>query len=166
MIEAINVLEEDMYTETKLVDVRAALGNLLSNILGDTIPRWIEKMKPALAAFGRIAIEAAMPQINIPDVMPSLNLGNDLSQRFEHVYNMPHVEVPNMDYMQGIQMQFLDDATMRTVNSLYDSSTVKLASELAETYGRISENLSSISLMEDNEEKKEVDISNCDDDTP
>ena len=44
LVEAINVLEKDIYTETKLVDVVSALGNMLVKVLGESIPRWIEKM--------------------------------------------------------------------------------------------------------------------------
>lgn len=70
LADSINVLEENIYTETRLVDVVSALGNMISGILGDYVPTWVENMKSTLASFGRVVIEAAMPQINIPDVMP------------------------------------------------------------------------------------------------
>lgn len=91
LVDAINVLEEDIYTETHLVDVVSALGNVISNILGDYVPKWVESMKSALASFGRVVIEAAMPQINIPDIMPQLTLGAELSQHFQSVYNVPQI---------------------------------------------------------------------------
>lgn len=70
LVDAINVLEEDIYTETRLADVVSAFGNMISGILGNYVPKWVENMKSALASFGRALIEAAMPQINIPDIMP------------------------------------------------------------------------------------------------
>lgn len=75
LIEAISMIEDEMYTDTKLIDVVSAFGNMCAKILGSSIVDWAEKMKPALASLGRIVIESAMPKINIPAVMPDLNLG-------------------------------------------------------------------------------------------
>ena len=61
LVEAINVLEKDIYTETKLVDVVSALGNMLVKVLGESIPRWIEKMKTALSTLGELVIKSAVP---------------------------------------------------------------------------------------------------------
>ncbi|MGN0340779.1 MAG: hypothetical protein ACI4D0_09810 [Lachnospira sp.] len=121
LTEAINVLEEDMYTETRLIDVVSALGNMLSNILGNFVPKWTEKMKPALASFGKIVIEAAMPKINIPDIMPALNLGANLSQHLENVYNVSQMEIP----------------AIKTLNAFNNSSGVTVASEIVAQAGQM-----------------------------
>lgn len=121
LVDAISVLEENMYTETRLVDVVSALGNMLSNILGDSIPNWIEKMKPALASFGKVLIEAAMPKINIPEIMPSLSLGTELAQRFENIYNVPQIDV----------------SAIEATKALYNSSGMKMASEMAVQASRL-----------------------------
>ncbi len=110
-----------MYTETRLVDVVSALGNVISNILGDNIPKWVENMKSALASFGRVVIEAAISQINIPDIMSQLTLGAELSQNFQSVYNVPQI----------------DTSAIEAVQSLYNSSGIKMASEMAAQASRI-----------------------------
>lgn len=121
LVDAINVLEEDIYTETRLVDVVSALGNMISGILGDYVPKWVENMKSALASFGRVVIEAAMPQINIPDIMPQLTLGAELSQRFQSVYNVPKI----------------DTSAIEAAKALYNSSGLKMASEMAAQASRL-----------------------------
>ena len=121
LVDAINVLEEDIYTETHLVDVVSALGNVISNILGDYVPKWVESMKSALASFGRVVIEAAMPQINIPDIMPQLTLGAELSQHFQSVYNVPQI----------------GSSAMAAAKALYNSSGMKMASEMAAQASRL-----------------------------
>lgn len=121
LVDAINSLEEDIYTETRLVDVVSALGNVISNILGDYVPKWIESMRSALASFGRVVIEAAMPQINIPNIMPQLTLGAELSQYFQSVYNVPQI----------------DSAAIEAAKVLYNSSGIKMASEMAAQASRL-----------------------------
>lgn len=121
LVDAINVLEEDIYTETHLVDVVSALGNVISNILGDYVPKGVESMKSALASFGRVVIEAAMPQINIPDIMPQLTLGAELSQHFQSVYNVPQI----------------GSSAMAAAKALYNSSGMKMASEMAAQASRL-----------------------------
>lgn len=121
LVDAINVLEEDIYTETHLVDVVSALGNVISNILGDYVPKWVESMKSALASFGRVVIEAAMPQINIPDIMPQLTLGAELSQHFQSVYNVPQIS----------------SSAMAAAKALYHSSGMKMASEMVAQASRL-----------------------------
>ena len=85
LVEAINVLEKDIYTETKLVDVVSALGNMLVKVLGESIPRWIEKMKPALSTLGELVIKSAVPKIDVSSVIPSLEIGNAMSAQMEQI---------------------------------------------------------------------------------
>ena len=85
LVEAINVLEKDIYTETKLVDVVSALGNMLVKVLGESIPRWIEKMKPALSTLGELVIKSAVPKIDVSSVIPSLKIGNAMSAQMEQI---------------------------------------------------------------------------------
>ena len=80
-----NVLEKDIYTETKLVDVVSALGNMLVKVLGESIPRWIEKMKPALSTLGELVIKSAVPKIDISSVIPSLEIENSMSVQMEQI---------------------------------------------------------------------------------
>lgn len=121
LTDAIDLLEEDIYTETRLVDVVSALGNVISNILGDYVPKWIESMKLALASLGRVAIEAAMPQINIPDIMPQLTLGEELSEHFQSVYNAPQI----------------DSSAIEAAKALYNSPEMKRVSEMAAQVSRL-----------------------------
>lgn len=99
--EAISVIEDEIYTDTKLIDVVSALGNICSKILGNSIQNWVEKVKPTLASLGKVVIEAAMPQINIPAIMPELNLGTELSKHFEEVYKVPQLDVSKLHGIQG-----------------------------------------------------------------
>ena len=85
LVEAIDVLEKDIYTETKLVDVVSALGNMLVKVLGESIPRWIEKMKPALSTLGELVIKSAVPKIDVSSVIPSLEIGNAMSAQMEQI---------------------------------------------------------------------------------
>ena len=121
LVEAINVLEEEMYTETRLVDVVSALGNVISNILGDNVTKWIENMKSALASFGRVVIEAAMPRINIPDIMPQLTLGAEMSKHFQSAYNVPKI----------------DTSAIEAATALYNNPGIKMASEMAAQVSQI-----------------------------
>lgn len=52
LLEAIDMIEDEMYTNTKLIDVVSAFGNMCAKILGSSIVDWAEKMKPALASLG------------------------------------------------------------------------------------------------------------------
>ncbi len=85
LVEAINALKKDIYTETKLVDVVSALGNMLVKVLGESIPRWIEKMKPALSTLGELVIKSAVPKIDVSSVIPSLEIGNAMSTQMEQI---------------------------------------------------------------------------------
>ena len=121
LTDAIDLLEEDIYTETRLGDVVSALGNVISNILGDYVPKWIESMKLALASLGRVAIEAAMPQINIPDIMPQLILGEELSEHFQSVYNAPQI----------------DSSAIEAAKALYNNPEMKRVSEMTAQVSRL-----------------------------
>lgn len=101
--EAILLLEDEMYTETKLADVVSALGNMLSNVLGTSMPNWVDKMKPALASFGKLAIEAAMPKINISQMIPTLNLRPEMAQHFHEVYQVPKGMLQAVTQMAEVQ---------------------------------------------------------------
>lgn len=198
LVDAINVLEEDIYTETHLVDVVSALGNVISNILGDYVPKWVESMKSALASFGRVVIEAAMPQINIPDIMPQLTLGAELSQHFQSVYNVPQIgssamaaqasRLPTMPEITGINnIMAATDAlnipaarmasemaaqanstkamckmpaieSMTATADTLNSYGKLFSDEMEETYSRISGDLEDARLIENAEEKKEVNL--------
>lgn len=85
LVEAINALKKDIYTETKLVDVVSALGNMLVKVLGESIPRWIEKTKPALSTLGELVIKSAVPKIDVSSVIPSLEIGNVMSTQMEQI---------------------------------------------------------------------------------
>lgn len=85
LVEAINVLEEDIYTEAKLVDVISAFGNMLVKVLGESIPKWTDKMKPALSTLGELVIKSAIPEIDVSSVIPSLEIGNVMSVQMEKI---------------------------------------------------------------------------------
>lgn len=85
LVEAINVLEKDIYTETRLEDVVSALGNMLVKVLGESVPRWIEKMKPALSTLGELVIKSAVPKIDVSSIIPSLELSNAMSVQMEQI---------------------------------------------------------------------------------
>ena len=85
LVEAINVLEEDIYTETRLEDVVSAFGNMLVKVLGESVPRWIEKMKPALSTLGELVIKSAVPKIDVSSIIPSLELSNAMSVQMEQI---------------------------------------------------------------------------------
>lgn len=132
LVDAINVLEEHLYTETRLVDVVSALGNLISNILGGNVPKWGEMVNSALASLGSAAIEAAMPRINISDIMPQLTLGTELTRRFQNVYNVPQIssaiESANALY---------NSPAIEAANALYNRTEIRMANEMAEWASRL-----------------------------
>lgn len=137
LIEAISMIEDEMYTDTKLIDVVSAFGNMCAKILGSSIVDWAEKMKPALASLGRIVIESAMPKINIPAVMPDLNLGADLAKRFEQVYKMPALNVSNIQNIQGT-FASINSENIDTLKSIYDNAALNWSNQIAEQVNRLS----------------------------
>lgn len=137
LIEAISMIEDEMYTDTKLIDVVSAFGNMCAKILGSSIMDWAEKMKPALASLGRIVIESAMPKINIPAVMPDLNLGADLAKRFEQVYKMPALNVSNIQNIQGA-FASINSENIDTLKSIYDNAVLNWPNQIAEQVNRLS----------------------------
>lgn len=137
LIEAISMIEDEMYTDTKLIDVVSAFGNMCAKILGSSIVDWAEKMKPALASLGRIVIESAMPKINIPAVMPDLNLGADLVKRFEQVYKMPALNVSNIQNIQGA-FASINSENIDTLKSIYDNAALNWSNQIAEQVNRLS----------------------------
>ena len=134
--EAILLLEDEMYTETKLTDVVSALGSMLSNILGSSMPKWVDQMKPALASFGRLAIESAMPKINIPDIMPSLNLGAEMAQKFHEIYQMPTAAIQAATQLAGIEdmvkSSMLAPSYLNQINSIVNSHGMVDVREMTE----------------------------------
>lgn len=136
LLEAISMIEDEMYTDTKLIDVVSALGNMCAKILGSSIPNWVEKVKPALASLGRIVIESAMPKINISVIMPELNLGVDLAKRFEQVYKVPQLEVSSI---QGMQSAFasINSENISAVKAVYNNAGLNLSSQIAEQANKL-----------------------------
>ena len=118
--EAIELLEDEIYTETILKDVVAAFGNMCSKILGSTVSQWVNQMKPALASLGKLAIEAAMPQIDIPAILPSLTLGAEMAQQFHEVYQVPNAAI---------------QAAVQVANSLPDVSYIHQANRIINAPG-------------------------------
>lgn len=137
LLEAIDMIEDEMYTNTKLIDVVSAFGNMCKKILGSSIVDWAEKMKPALASLGRIVIESAMPKINIPAVMPDLNLGADLAKRFEQVYKMPALDVSNVQNMRGV-FASINSANIDAFKSIYGNAALNWSSQIAEQANKLS----------------------------
>lgn len=97
------VLEEDIYTETKLVDVVSAFGNMLVKMLGESIPRWIEKMKPALSTLGELVIKSAVPKIDVSSVIPSLKIGNAMSAQMEQIRKQYQVMGKQMNVVRRLE---------------------------------------------------------------
>lgn len=137
--EAIILLEEEMYTETTLKDVVSALGKMLENVLGSSVVKWMDKMKPSLASFGKLAIEAAMPRINIPDILPQLNLSVEMAQKFNNVYQVPNIAAQlgtNMaqyaNLQNSIRSLLPDMSYINQVNSIVNTPGMKMAQLVAE----------------------------------
>ncbi|MFR2364388.1 MAG: hypothetical protein ACLS64_01460 [Eubacterium sp.] len=156
--EAISVIEDEMYTDTKLIDVVAAFGNMCAKILGRSIPNWMEKVKPALASLGRIVIESAMPKINIPVIMPEINLGADLAKRFEQVYKVPQLEIPSIHGMQSA-FASINSENISAINAVYNNVGLNRISQIAEQANKLStfHNVSTFNYPEMQELKKIAD---------
>lgn len=158
LLEAISMIEDEMYTDTKLIDVVSALGNMCAKILGSSISNWVEKVKPALASLGRIVIESAMPKINIPVIMPELNLGVDLTKRFEQVYKVPQLEVSSI---QGMQSAFasINSENISALKAVYNNAGLNWTSQIAEQANKLNvlHNMSSFNSPEMQELKKIAD---------
>lgn len=115
------MIENEIYTDTKLIDVVSALGNICSKILGNSIPKWIEKVKPTLASLEKIVTEAAMPKINISAIMPELNLGTELTKRFEEVYKVPQLDVSSLQGIQSV-VSSIDSVNMNALKAVYKTN--------------------------------------------
>ena len=134
--EAISMIEDEIYTDTKLIDVVSALGNICSKILGNSVSNWVEKVKPTLASLGKIVIEAAMPQINIPAIMPELNLGTELAKRFEEVYRVPQLDVSRLQGIQGV-VSSIDSVNMGALKAVYNNAGLNLTSQIVEQANKL-----------------------------
>lgn len=110
LIEAINLLEEDIYTETRLTDVVSAFGNMFSNILSTYTAKWVEIMKPALTSFGKVVIEAAKAQINVSEVVPKLNMGTTIALKNDMV------NIPNETSIQNVVERYNKVSEILTPN--------------------------------------------------
>lgn len=90
-------------------------------------------MKPALASFGKLVIEAAMPQINIPKFMPKLNLGTEMAQRFREVYQVPNVALQSVTQLTGtqnmIKSSVLDLSYVNSMNRIINSPGMRVAEQ-------------------------------------
>lgn len=136
MSEAVSMIEDEIYTDTKLIDVVSALGNICSKILGNSIQNWVEKVKPTLASLGKIVIEAAMPKINISAIMPELNLGTELSKRFEEIYKAPQLDVSRLQGIQGVVSSF-DSVNMDALKAVYNNAGLDLKNQIAEQANKL-----------------------------
>lgn len=134
--EAISVIEDEIYTDTKLIDVVSALGNICSKILGNSIQNWVEKVKPTLASLGKVVIEAAMPQINIPAIMPELNLGTELSKHFEEVYKVPQLDVSKLHGIQGV-VSSVDSVNMDAFKVAYNNAGLNWTNQIVEQANKL-----------------------------
>jgi len=93
--EAITIIEDDLYTEINLTNVVSAFGKLLSSILGPSLETWTEQMSSALASFGKLAIEAATPQMKFSEILPELDFGVALT-------NQTTSPMPAFDQLNGV----------------------------------------------------------------
>lgn len=145
-----------------------------------------------------------MPQINIPDLMPKLTLGEELSQRFRKIYNVPQIDSSGMKMasemaeqvsrlrtmykipeinnimentdalnMTAVRIQNEMVAQVKDIKSMFEMPTIErltatedtlnsydklFSDEMKEGYNRISYDLESDRLMENNEEKRKEDL--------
>lgn len=144
--EAILLLKDEMYTETKLGNVVSALGNMLSNALGASVSNWVDNMSSSLASlasFGKLAITSAMPQINILNTMPTLNLGAEMTQHFHEVYQVPEGMLQAMTQMAEVQNTIRnsipDLSHLNYVNSIINSPGMQEMHEIAEQANKMRE---------------------------
>lgn len=137
LVEAINVLEEDIYTETKLLDVVSAFGNMLVKVLGESIPRWIEKMKPALSTLGELVIKSAVPKIDVSSVIPSLEIGNAMSAQMEQIRKQYQV-MGNIAEQMNVAKRLENASRQMTIaaerqNVIYNNSMLSQISKVTYT---------------------------------
>ena len=137
LVEAINVLEEDIYTETKLLDVVSAFGNMLVKVLGESIPRWIEKMKPALSTLGELVIKSAVPKIDVSSVIPSLEIGNAMSAQMEQIRKQYQV-MGNIAEQMNVAKRLENTSRQMTIaaerqNVIYNNSMLSQISKVTYT---------------------------------
>lgn len=128
------MLEEDIYTETRLVDVVSSLRNVISNILGDYVGKCEDGMKSALATLGRVAVEAVKPQIN-------LTLGEEMSKYFQSACNFPSIH------------SFAIEGITTIANASYENNSGRKWSRLQQG----ADELNSGRPIENDEEKMEGD---------
>ena len=85
LVEAINVLEKDIYTETKLVDVVSALGtaDLITNSPKVDNAGFIFSIH--LGIDSPNTLTSIFPKIDVSSVIPSLEIGNAMSAQMEQI---------------------------------------------------------------------------------
>lgn len=159
--KAITLLEDEIYTETKLVDVVSAMGRMLQNVLGNSVQQWAEKMKPALAALGRIAIESAMPKINVIDIVPGIVLGTELSKKFAQLYHTSDIVTNLSPALKSFQVQM---PKMGCLNGVLNSPSMIAIRDIAKKANQFQTLMQSqIALAENSteldDEEEQVNIS-------
>lgn len=132
LIEAIEVLEDEIYTETKFVDVISAFGSLLVKVLGESIPNWVEKMKPALASLGELVVKSAMPQIKLTDAIPALSYEYKLSDQMISLGKQFQMSYATSAQLSSIANAYKDSfSNISTISDSLNLAGAKYASAIS-----------------------------------
>ena len=89
-----------------------------------------------MASLGKVVIEAAMPQINIPAIMPELNLGTELSKHFEEVYKVPQLDVSKLHGIQGV-VSSVDSVNMDAFKAAYNNAGLNWTNQIVEQANKL-----------------------------
>ena len=164
LIQAIEVLEDEMYTETTLIDVVGAFSNLIVNVLGKSMSNWVDKMKPALSSLGEILVKAAMPEMSTRDLFPafgviSQNLSNtgrlysegiaSTATQLVMLQNAYKLSLPDTSYMNSFRNQ-INTFGVNYANQIRDMISIPNLSNVPLLESTFSEEISN--EMEDADE--------------
>ncbi len=134
LVEAIEVLENEIYTETKFVDVVSAFGSLLVKVLGESIPNWVEKMKPSLSSLGELVVRSALSQINITNAIPSIDIGYKMSDQIVNIskqFQMMSSVASRFDEMSNAYKLNLPElSSLNTISNSLNIAGTQFAAEM------------------------------------
>lgn len=160
---AIELLEDEIYSETSIADVAGALSKLAKFAMSDLV----SGIESALSEFSRIAISAILPPDNISQMVSSIANQFNTSQllgtavqdsmksvleRYALLSENIRASMPDLSYLEGIKKQLSNPVIDSAIRS------AEIANRMARPYINIPDNISSLA------DDKEVDNEEPEDD--
>lgn len=164
---AIELLEDEIYSETSIADVAGALTKLTKFAMSDLV----SGIESALSEFSRIAISAILPPDNISQMISNIAdqfntsylLGTAVQdsmksvlERYALLSENIRVSMPDLSYLEGIKKQLSNPVIDSAIRS------AEIANRMARPYINIPDNISSLADDKEGDNEEPEDDENGD----